>query len=67
MQLAITVLLFVTLIVHIVLYYMFVFDCSKMCVYPIQNGTPDVNCFDKLNWSEEGIDELLCESNYVVG
>ena len=64
-QLAITVLLFVTLIVHIDLYYMFKLDCLKICVHPIQKETPDLNCFDKLNWSEEGVDELLCDSNYI--
>ena len=59
------ILLSVTYIVYIELYYMFALDLLKMCVHPIQNGTPDLNCLDKLNWSEEGIDELLCGSNYI--
>ena len=56
MQLAITV--------YILLYYMFVFDCDKMCVHQPQNQTPPLD-FDKFNWTEEGIHELLCESNYI--
>ena len=43
---------------------MFVLDCSKMCVHRLQNKSPPLD-FEKFNWTEEGGNELLCESNYI--
>ena len=45
---------------------MFVFETPivRMCVHQILNK-PTLNRPEKLNWSENGIQDLLCESNYI--
>ena len=55
MQLAISVYIFV----NICLYYML-----KMCVHTVQKNIT-IDHPEKLNWSENGIQDLLCESNYI--
>lgn len=43
---------------------MFSFHCEKMCVQQPISTAPPLD-FDKFNWKEEGMHELLCESNYI--
>ena len=50
--------------VYIILYYMFLFHCDKMCLQQSISTAPPLD-FDKFNWKGEGIHELLCESNYI--
>ena len=37
----------------------------KMCVHTVQKNIT-IDRPEKLNWSENGIQDLLCESNYIV-
>ena len=36
----------------------------KMCVHTAQKNIT-IDHLEKLNWSENGIQDLLCESNYI--
>ena len=54
-QLTISVYIFV----NICLYYVL-----KMCVHTVQKNIT-IDRPEKLNWSENGIQDLLCESNYI--
>ena len=55
MQLAISVYI----LINICLYY-----TSKMCVHTTHKNIT-IDCPEKLNWSENGVQDLLCESNYI--
>ena len=55
MQIAICIYI----LVNICLYYM-----SKMCVHTTHKNIT-IDRPEKLNWSENGVQDLLCESNYI--